>query len=230
MAYDGTSGSGSGSVQWIETLDDLLGRLQQPWIPEDDGRRAILEAAARSLSNAAEDMSTPLPVTFICTHNSRRSHLAQVMAQVAADFFKDDGGLPITAFSGGTEATACNPRTVRALRRAGFPVVDMSGGDNPVYLLQYAENVLPMNLFSKVFDRAGNPVEKHVAVMTCDRADADCPVVPGATARISLPYVDPKAADDTPGEASVYDQRLHEIGREMFFLFRRIAEMRQAAR
>ena len=56
---------------------------------------------------------------FICTHNSRRSHLCQVWAAVLAEHFDLDG---IITYSGGTEATAFNPRAVDALRRAGFTV------------------------------------------------------------------------------------------------------------
>ena len=53
----------------------------------------------------------------ICTHNSRRSHLGQLWLAIGADFFE----LPqLETFSGGTEATAFNPRAVAALHRVGF--------------------------------------------------------------------------------------------------------------
>src|SRR6478752_7363247 len=42
-------------------------------------------------------------LTFICTHNSRRSHLAQIWAQVTAAHYGVGG---VETFSGGTEATA----------------------------------------------------------------------------------------------------------------------------
>ena len=214
------------SPDWLEPMMGWLDRVSGLWAPEDAGRRALLESAAAEIYKLSESLADgeALPMTFICTHNSRRSHLSQVMATVAAEFYRGDGGIAIQAFSGGTEATACNPRTVAAFRRAGFSVVNMSGGDNPVYLLQYAESAEPMNLFSKIYDRAGNPEEDYVAVMTCNHADENCPIVRGASSRISLPFVDPKISDDTPEEAQTYDQRLIEIGREMFFLFRRIAE------
>lgn len=47
--------------------------------------------------------SHPAKLTFICTHNSRRSHLAQVWAQVGAEFY---GVIGVETFSGGTEATS----------------------------------------------------------------------------------------------------------------------------
>ena len=54
--------------------------------------------------------------------------------------------------------------------------------------------------------------------MTCSQADAGCPFIPGASTRISLPYDDPKEADGTPQEAERYDERLRQIGRELFFV------------
>jgi hypothetical protein len=58
----------------------------------------------------------PAQLTFICTHNSRRSHMAQLWAAVAAASY---GVEKVSTFSGGTEATAFNPRTVASLQRAG---------------------------------------------------------------------------------------------------------------
>ena len=165
-------------------------------------------------------------LTFICTHNSRRSHMSQIWAQTAAACF----GIPnVKTFSGGTEATACNIRTVRALRRAGFSVTDVSlasanipegepAADNPVYLAKYSENFPPLKCFSKVYNGTGNPKKDFAAVMTCAEADHNCPVVFGCSNRISLPYLDPKISDDTEDEEETYDARLRQIAREMFYV------------
>ncbi|MEM8681698.1 MAG: protein-tyrosine-phosphatase, partial [Planctomycetota bacterium] len=45
----------------------------------------------------------PARFTFVCTHNSRRSHLAQIWAAVAAAHYGLDN---VETFSGGTEVTA----------------------------------------------------------------------------------------------------------------------------
>jgi hypothetical protein len=58
--------------------------------------------------------------------------------------------------------------------------------------------------------------------MTCSDADAACPIVFGAAERISIPYDDPKAADGTPDEAAVYDERCRQIAREMLYVFSRV--------
>lgn len=160
-------------------------------------------------------------LTFICTHNSRRSHLSQILAQTAAAFHGLDG---IECFSGGTEATACNPRTVAAFQRAGFEVTDTTGGDNPVYEIRFTDNGSPLRAWSKVYNEDGNPRADYIGVMTCTHADENCPIVHGASERFSLPFVDPKEADDTPAEAATYDERLRQIGSEMFFLMATVSE------
>ncbi len=153
-------------------------------------------------------------LNFICTHNSRRSQFAQVWAQTAADALD----LPVDSYSGGTEVTACNPRTVEALERAGFKV-DSSGEGNPVYRLHYSQKEHPILAFSKVHDDDFNPSEQFAAIMTCSDADENCPFIPGADIRIPLLYIDPKFSDDTSDEAEVYDDCCRQIASEMFFIF-----------
>ncbi|MCS6929683.1 MAG: protein-tyrosine-phosphatase [Saprospiraceae bacterium] len=157
-------------------------------------------------------------LTFICTHNSRRSHLAQVWAQVVAHWM---GLAPVECYSGGTEVTACNLRTVAALKRAGLEIVPITTGENPIYLIRYAEGVAPIAAFSKIYDAPPNPREHFGAVMTCAQAEKNCPFVVGAERRFSLPYDDPKIADDTPQEGIIYDERCRQIAREMLYLWER---------
>src|SRR6478735_1075414 len=47
---------------------------------------------------------------FICTHNSRRSHMGQLWAYAAANYYGIKG---ISSFSGGTEATAFHPNAIK---------------------------------------------------------------------------------------------------------------------
>jgi len=47
-------------------------------------------------------------------------------------------------------------------------------------------------------------------------------VVLGAALRASIHYVDPKAADGTPRETEVYDERCFQIATEMLYLFSRV--------
>jgi len=205
----------------LEPLQPLVAELQSEFdqIPEER-REALGEIAAhiRERREAGE----PARLTFICTHNSRRSHLAQVWAAAAARAY----GVPqIESFSGGTEATACNPRTVRALRRAGFSVTTTEPeADNPVYHVQFSASQAPLRCFSKVYHHEDNPQQDFAAVMTCSDADERCPFVAGCAIRVAIPYVDPKVSDDTDAEAATYDERLRQIGREMLFMMSRAGE------
>lgn len=201
-------------IHLFQTLQPLVDKLLAHEDQIDPERRQKLEALAELIADRLK-RDNKVDLTFICTHNSRRSHLTQVLAQTAAHYY---GIESVSCFSGGTEATACNPRTVRAFRRAGFSLVDSTGGDNPRYWLQFSEDARPMELWSKVYDQEGNPTENFIAVMTCSHADQNCPLAPGAAERFSLNFEDPKSSDDTPQEEAVYDQRLREIGAEMFFL------------
>ncbi len=160
-----------------------------------------------------------LNLTFICTHNSRRSHFGQVWAQIAAHEF---GVENVRCFSGGTEATACNPRTVAALERAGLVAKREAQEENPVYELYFAETAPPVRAFSKLYDGLPNPDHGFAAVMTCSQAEQNCPYIPGAGRRFALPYSDPKEADDTPLESQVYDERCRQIATELKHLFRKL--------
>lgn len=162
---------------------------------------------------------------FICTHNSRRSHMSQLWAQVAASMVGLNG---VRTHSGGTEATACNPRTVSALQRAGFHVnvVDsLHGASNPTYEVSFGPEAPAVRCFSKIYGDEVNPKQGFAAVMTCSSADQGCPVVYGAKARFSIPYVDPKVSDGTELESATYDARLRQIGAEMMVVMAHASEV-----
>jgi arsenate reductase len=155
-------------------------------------------------------------LTFVCTHNSRRSHFAQVWAQTAASHY---GIKNVISFSGGTEATACNPRTIAALKRAGFQADTVSPSDaNPHYFLRFQDSGEPITCFSKIYNDAPNPTSGYCAIMTCSQADKACPAAPGCELRVAIPYDDPKLSDGTPKESATYDKRGEQIAREMLYV------------
>jgi protein-tyrosine-phosphatase len=163
----------------------------------------------------------PANLTFICTHNSRRSHMSQIWAQVAAAFY---GVSHVTTYSGGIESTAFNPRAVAAIERAGLEVEKTNDGANPIYHVRYSPTAAPMTHFSKVYNDAPNPKEGFVAVMTCSSADKNCPTVEGSSLRAAIPYEDPKASDGTDKESSAYDERCRQISRELMYLMSQVKE------
>lgn len=158
-------------------------------------------------------------LNFICTHNSRRSHMAQLWAQAAADFYK----LPkVECFSGGTEATAFNESAVTAMRKVGFEISRKENSDNPQYIVSYSHSSNPITAFSKKYDDPVNPTENFAAVMTCSQADDNCPFINGALTRIALTYDDPKEFDNTSVESEKYLERANEIGRDILFAFSKV--------
>jgi protein-tyrosine-phosphatase len=187
-------------------------------------RKRTLQQAAQFIRQRL-DAGTSAQLTFVCTHNSRRSHLGQIWAQTAAAYY---GVTNVQTASGGTEATACNIRTVQALRRAGFSVEDSTGGKNPVYLAQFSEAQPGIRLFSKIYDHPDNPQKDFAVLMCCDQADQGCPVVIGAAARFAIHYQDPKVSDNTDAESATYDERCRQIAREMFYMVAQVRPVRTA--
>ena len=161
----------------------------------------------------------PINLNFICTHNSRRSHLSQVWAQAMACYFNIN---TLTTYSGGTEVTALFPVAGEALEKSGFKISKLSETKNPVYSIKYANNLHPIIGFSKTFDADFNPKSNFCAIMTCSSADQGCPVVLGADKRIALTFEDPKAFDNTAQQQEKYLERSIEIATELKYVFENV--------
>lgn len=159
-------------------------------------------------------------LVFICTHNSRRSHMSQLWASAAAAHYGIEQG--IYTYSGGTEVTAFNPRAVAAMERAGF-LFEKAEGDNPRYLAKFAENGPEFTCWSKKYDDPANPQTNFAAILTCSEADKNCPYIPGASLRSPINYEDPKEFDGTADEQIAYDERCRQIATEMFFLMSEVS-------
>lgn len=208
-----------------KTSKNMYPELSQYIESVKSGMESIPEERKNQLKKIALFVQTkkqsgePANLTFICTHNSRRSHMSQIWAATAAAYYGLDER--VNTYSGGTEATAFNPRAVAAMERAGFKV-ENPGGENPHYKVTFADNGQVMECFSKKYDDPSNANENFAAVMTCSQADKNCPFIPGATLRVPIPYEDPKVADGTDQEAAKYDERCQQIATEMFYLMSQI--------
>jgi arsenate reductase len=165
---------------------------------------------------AKKNTNEAIQLNFICTHNSRRSHLSQIWAQTIATYFNIEN---ITFYSGGTEATAVYPMVIETLKNSGFQITSNGKEDNPIYNVKYAENQLGVVAFSKKYDDVFNPNSNFAAVMTCSHADENCPFIAGAEKRIPLTFKDPKAFDNTPQQIEKYNERSLQIAAELFFVF-----------
>ena len=161
----------------------------------------------------------PININFICTHNSRRSHLSQIWAQVAAAHFQIPN---VHCYSGGTEETALYPKVAETLTNQGFSIFKIADTLNPIYAIKYSDNAVPVIGFSKKYDSPFNPISAFAAVMTCSQADGGCPFIAGAEKRIPITFEDPKISDNTLEQSKVYAERSLQIATEMFYVFSQI--------
>jgi len=196
-------------LQTIELLKNLE-------IKED--RKATLAPLVDFIQKRLQEQKE-ITINFICTHNSRRSHLSQVWAQVASAYYDIPG---VTCYSGGTEETAMFPKVVETLQQQGLFINKISDTDNPVYAIKYDEDRHPIIGFSKKYDCSFNPTFGFAAIMTCSQADGGCPFIAGADKRIPITFEDPKISDNTPEQTEVYNERSLQIGTEMFYVFSQI--------
>ncbi|WP_353148410.1 protein-tyrosine-phosphatase [Flavobacterium sp.] len=187
-------------------------------IPVSIERQAVLQPLVDYIQNKV-NLQEEIRLNFICTHNSRRSHLSQIWAQTMAFHFQLQN---VFCYSGGTEATAMFPKVAETLTNQGFEIQKISDTANPVYAVKFDENQHPIICFSKTYFDDFNPKTNFSAIMTCNNADEGCPMVFGAEARFSSKYDDPKAFDGTPEMNEKYTERSLQIASEMHFVFSKI--------
>lgn len=180
-----------------------------------DDRKIVLQPLIEFIQGKI-DRQVDVNLNFICTHNSRRSHLSQIWAQTAAKYYQIPN---VYCYSGGTEETALYPKIAETLNDQGFTIFKISNTDNPVYAVKYSDNDLPIIGFSKKYDNPFNPISDFAAIMTCSQADSGCPFIAGAEKRIPVTFEDPKVSDNTAEETKVYASRSLEIAAELFYVF-----------
>lgn len=183
-----------------------------------DERLNLLTNIADKIVDEFEEREK-ININFVCTHNSRRSQMAQVWAFFAIEYFNLTN---IFSFSGGTEVTAFHRNTVKSLQKSGFEfnVVDFSH-QNPRYLISFKGSNKSLLGFSKLYDNEENSYP-YIIVTTCDSADQNCPFIPDAIHRFHLPFVDPKLSDGTELQLETYLQTSKKIAGELFVVFNEV--------
>jgi len=197
----------------VETIE----QVQKQNISEE--RKTILQPLIDFVQQKVANKQE-ISLNFICTHNSRRSHLSQIWAQVASAYFNIPN---VHCYSGGTEETALFPKVSETLTNQGFSIFKIADNNNPVYAIKYSDNALPVIGFSKKYDSPFNPISAFAAIMTCSQADSGCPFIAGAEKRIPITFEDPKISDNTPEQSKVYTEKSLQIAGEMFYIFSKIS-------
>lgn len=182
-------------------------------------RKTYLQPFINFLKLNLKETNAVININFICTHNSRRSQLAQVWAQIAIAYFEIPG---ISCYSGGMEQTTVYTQITRTLANQGIEVIQLSAERNPIYALRYSDTSIPIILFSKVYFHSYNPQSEFISVMTCSQADEDCPLINGNSQKFSINYEDPKLYDGSNKEIEIYSNKSFEIASEMFYIFSKI--------
>jgi arsenate reductase (thioredoxin) len=199
-----------------QKLNTTIESISKTTISEE--RKEVLTPLVDYIQNKV-NANEEIRLNFICTHNSRRSHLSQIWAQTMAFHFNIKN---VFCYSGGTEATAMFPKVAETLTNQGFQIQQLSNTSNPVYAVKFDTNEAAILCFSKTFDDAFNPNSEFAAIMTCSSADAGCPFIAGAEKRFPIRYDDPKAFDGTELMDVKYTERSLEIASEMYSIFSKI--------
>ena len=113
-------------------------------------------------------------VLFVCVHNSGRSQMAEA-------YLRRFCGQDVTVDSAGLDPTTINPLVVTVMAEEGL---DLAGKKT-----------------RKVFDlyREGRLYDAVITV--CEESlEAQCPVFPGVTHRLHLPFPDPARVSGTESE------------------------------
>ena len=196
-----------------ENIANQIKSLNTSEISEE--RKEVLQSLIDYITDKIKHKE-PILLNFICTHNSRRSHLSQIWAQAIATYYNIER---VTCYSGGTEATAMFPKVGDTLANLGFNITKLSDGDNPLYSVKYSDNDPSVIAFSKEFGDDFNPKSEFAAIMTCSSADEGCPFVSGCDKRVAITYQDPKVSDGTSQQSETYLERSLQIATEMKYVF-----------
>lgn len=177
-------------------------------------RKETLQKLSRFIQEK-HDNKLAINLTFICTHNSRRSHFGQIWSKLAADFYSIHN---VHTFSGGTESTAFNPNAIEALKELDFEIKQLDESQNPKYKVSFSDDN-SVTCFSKLHDDSENPKTNFAAVMTCSEADENCPYIAGAEQRFTTTYTDPKTFDGTSKQQEKYLESCKLIALECLYTF-----------
>jgi len=128
-------------------------------------------SAAPGIDAPGDRGTGPTRVLFVCTHNSARSIMAEVL-------LREKGGPAYQVASAGTEPGEVRPLTLRVLEEAGLPTAGLHS--------------------KSVSDFVGQAFDYVITV--CDSARQDCPIFPGEGERLHWGYDDPSVVQGSEEE------------------------------
>ncbi|OLN25069.1 Arsenate reductase [Desulfovibrio sp. DV] len=127
-------------------------------------------------------------VLFICVHNSARSQMAEA-------YLRQMSGEGVTVDSAGLDPTVINPLVVAVMAEEGL---DLAGKTT-----------------RKVFDLFKEGRLYDYVVTVCEESlEGQCPVFPGVTHRLHLPFPDPAEVTGTEEERLAAVRRIRDAIKE----------------
>lgn len=127
-------------------------------------------------------------VLFICVHNSARSQMAEA-------YLRQMSGEGVTVDSAGLDPTVINPLVVAVMAEEGM---DLAGKTT-----------------RKVFDLFKEGRLYDYVVTVCEESlEGQCPVFPGVTHRLHLPFPDPAEVTGTEEERLAAVRRIRDAIKE----------------
>ena len=132
--------------------------------------------------------ASPIRVLFLCTGNSARSVMGEVL-------LREMGGTAFEVFSAGTDPKGLNPFTARVLEQEH---IDLAGFRS-----------------KSVSEFAGQEFDYVITV--CDDADKNCPNFTGKVGkRVHIGFIDPAKATGSEEEILAVFRRVRDEIREKF--------------
>ncbi len=132
-------------------------------------------------------------VLFICTHNSARSQMAEA-------FLRQIGGEDFLVESAGFQPTHINPYVVKIMQEEG---IDLAGKST-----------------QSVFDLFKQGRHFAYVITVCDESEGgNCPIFPGITHRMHLPFPDPATFLGSEEEILGQTRTIRDAIKEMITAF-----------
>jgi len=194
-------------------MKEFIDNLKQGTAIISGDRKELLDNIANSIQEYYSS-NAKVTIAFICTHNSRRSQLAECLLDILSTNKEINN---IKTLSAGTETTAFNERMVKALATNGIVLDKYGPPTNPLYI--YSKGIQDKYYYSKTLKELENV---DIMITVCGDADQNCPIVPGIFKRFHLPYKDPKWSDNSHEEEITYNNKVKEIGAEMDYIVNKL--------
>jgi arsenate reductase len=182
----------------FHSIENEIRSFQFGNIPPE--RKTILQPLIDFIKRKV-DKEQEIRLNFICTHNSRRSHLSQVWAQTAATHFHVKRCFAIQA----VQKLELFPMAAKTLEQAGFEVRPLKVKTQHK---KYEADAHQLG-FSKTYDDSFNPQSAFAAILTCSQADG--PFLLLVLKRIQS-LLKTKAFDNTPQQEKYREEASNRYG------------------